>query len=97
MSEKFVDPYLDESTGVLRNKLNIADVTILELAERRLAHQAAHAGMPRGDFDAAHVQTLHKHLFGKVYPWAGQLRTDIPVMQKGSSTFCLVLLSQRPE
>ncbi len=38
-----------------------------------------------GNFDLAHLQAIHKHLFGDVYEWAGELRTvDIA---KGHSYF----------
>jgi fido (protein-threonine AMPylation protein) len=28
-----------------------------------------------GGFDLAHLQAIHRYLFGDVYEWAGQLRT----------------------
>lgn len=87
MSDGFVDPYIDPGSGVLRNKLGIADAQKLAIAEYLATALAARNGVPGGEFDAAHVQAIHKHLFGKVYDWAGKLRTDIPVMTKGSSVF----------
>jgi cell filamentation protein len=32
-------------------------------------------GVPTGDFDLAHLQAVHRHLFQDVYDWAGELRT----------------------
>ena len=87
MSDSFVDPYLDPTSGVLRNKLGITDSHKLATAENLATARAAQLGVPRGDFDATHVRAIHRHLFGKVYDWAGKLRTDIPVMTKGSSKF----------
>ena len=87
MADEFVDPYIDPKSGVLRNRFGITDARKLATAEGLATAAAARRGVPGGDFDAAHVQAIHKHLFGKVYDWAGKLRTDIPVMTKGQSTF----------
>ena len=37
----------------------------------------------------AHLQSLHKHLFQDVFPWAGEFR--LVNISKGSSTFGLVM------
>ncbi len=87
MPDGFVDPYIDPASGILRNKLGITDPAALDKAERLAAVRAGQRGVPHGDFDAAHVQAIHKHLFATVYDWAGKLRTDIPVMGKGQSVF----------
>lgn len=40
----------------------------------------------KGPFDLKHLQSIHKHLFQDVYPWAGQIRDgDIT---KSNVTFC---------
>jgi cell filamentation protein len=40
---------------------------------------------PKGRFDLAHIQAIHKYLFSDLYEWAGQLRTvDI---SKGGNQF----------
>lgn len=83
------DPYLDSATGVLRNKLNLADADLLQEAETRLSmvrdFEIARETVP-GRYDLGHLRRFHRRLFGDVYPWAGQLRTvDI---WKGSSYFC---------
>ena len=82
------DPYLDPATGVLKNRLDIADEATLEQAEADLvatrSYELAQAPL-KGRFDLAHMQAIHRHLFGDVYEWAGQLRTiDI---SKGGNRF----------
>ncbi|WP_208249028.1 Fic family protein [Rhizobium sp. T1470] len=69
------DPYVFPGTQTLRNKLDIRDAALLDRAERRIATQRVREGVPKGDFDLAHLQAIHKHLFQDVYEWAGQVRT----------------------
>jgi len=68
------DPYVYPGSFVLRNKLNIRDEPRLEDFERRLAVQRGRQGAPHGDFDLAHLQAIHRHLFQDIYDWAGELR-----------------------
>ena len=42
----------------------------------------------RGNFDLAHLQAIHKRLFGAIYPWAGELRRT--EMSKDSTRFASV-------
>lgn len=72
------DHYLDPDTGVLKNKLGIENEDELKEAE------AASVGWRsfqlsekpiQGRFDLDHLKAIHKHLFGDVYEWAGELRT----------------------
>jgi len=79
------DPYLYPDTEVLRNKLDIRDGEALGLAERRLVEQRISEGSPTGNFDLAHLQSIHRHLFQDVYEWAGELRGVS--MFKGQSSF----------
>jgi cell filamentation protein len=72
------DPYLDPATGVLKNRLGIADEATLEQNEAALAATRAYelSLTPlKGSFDLAHLQAIHRYLFGDLYDWAGQLRT----------------------
>jgi cell filamentation protein len=32
-------------------------------------------GAPTGNFDLAHLRTMHRHLFQDVYDWVGELRS----------------------
>ncbi len=74
--------------GVLRNKLGITDGALLAQAEASftLIRLGELANQPIvGNFDLAHLQTIHRYLFQDVYDWAGEIRlVDI---QKGSSYF----------
>jgi cell filamentation protein len=72
------DPYVDPDTGVLLNLLGLTDAEQLQAAETDVAF--ARAGLLElhplpGDYDVAHLQAFHRHLFGDVYPWAGDFRT----------------------
>jgi fido (protein-threonine AMPylation protein) len=82
------DHYLDPASGVLKNRLGIADAATLEQTEADFAAARSRelSQTPlKGRFDLAHLGAIHRYLFGDVYEWAGQLRTvDIG---KGSQLF----------
>lgn len=71
------DPYLTPS-GVLRNRLGIADPDLLAQAEADVSRaelfRLAERPLP-GAYDLPHLQAFHIAIFGAVYPWAGELRT----------------------
>jgi cell filamentation protein len=83
------DPYLDPSTGLLRNTLGLVDSAALEQAEREITHFAlarlSEQSLP-GGYDLLHLQTFHRMIFQDLYPWAGELRTV--AISKGDM-FCL--------
>jgi len=85
------DPYVDPLTGVLRNRLGIADADELRAAEADVSAAAlfeleASSHIGEGHFDFGHLRALHVHIFGEIYAWAGKPRTvDIA---KGA-WFCL--------
>jgi cell filamentation protein len=84
------DPYAYPGTDVLRNLLDLRDAAAL--AEREAALSAIRiAQLERrftpGDFDLAHLQATHRHIFGDIYPWAGELRTVR--ITKGGDLFAL--------
>ncbi len=84
------DPYVYPGTDVLRNRLDIRDAA--DLAEREAALSAIRiAQLERcfipGGYDLAHLQATHCHIFGDVYPWAGELRTVR--ISKGGDLFAL--------
>lgn len=82
------DPYVDQKSGVLKNRLGIVDDAILQRVEASLTFLRSYevARTPvQGAFDLAHLQAIHKRLFGDIYDWAGQIRTvDI---SKGNTRF----------
>ena len=83
-----VDPYLDKDTGVLRNLLGISDQAELDNAESSLSFLRASQLLElpvEGEFDLAHLQAIHKRLFGDVYDWAGQVRQV--EIQRGDTVF----------
>jgi cell filamentation protein len=79
------DHYFDSESGVLKNLLGIRDAAKLEQAEAAFvatrSYELSLAPM-KGRFDLAHLQAIHRYLFGDVYGWAGQLR-DIDISKGG--------------
>jgi cell filamentation protein len=72
------DHYIDPESGVLKNRLGLSDEASLEAAEADFVAERSRelSQTPlRGGFDLAHLQAIHRRLFGDVYDWAGQLRT----------------------
>ena len=70
------DPYAQEN-GVLKNLLGLVDTRELNEIEADLAGvEIAHLlGEPLPPiFGTAHLQALHRGIFHRVYPWAGQFR-----------------------
>ncbi|MEU7173194.1 Fic family protein [Micromonospora tulbaghiae] len=83
------DPYCWPGTECLVNRLSLRDAATLHEVEFRLVSirdvQAARSTIP-GNYGLGHLQAFHRHLFGDVYPWAGQTRTvDI---SKPGARFC---------
>jgi cell filamentation protein len=84
-----VDPYVDPSNGVLRNRLGITNPLRLMAAEADLSFAAlADLGTRTldGAYDLAHLQAFHREIFGDIYPWAGEIRT---VGLARTEVFCL--------
>ncbi len=74
-----VDPYVYPGTTVLRNKFDVHDEASLDrrvalITATRLADLAARP--VHGQFDLAHLQSIHFYLFGEIYDWAGEIRTS---------------------
>jgi cell filamentation protein len=72
------DDYLDPASGVLKNRLGIADAATLEQTEAALVATRSYElsqNPLKGRFDLTHLQAIHRYLFGDQYEWAGQLRT----------------------
>lgn len=84
-----IDPYLDPATGVLVNRLGIADPEHLQRVEADLTTAAlADLGtrLLPGSYDLPHLCAFHREIFGDVYPWAGEIRS---VAIARSDLFCL--------
>ncbi len=83
------DPYSDPTTGVLHNKLGIADEHQLQQVEYDLSlAEIADLGtqpLP-GSYDLEHLQGFHRRIFGAIYPWAGEIR---PVAIAKLDLYCL--------
>jgi cell filamentation protein len=78
-----IDPYCYPGSSLLRNRLGItpetrdADVALAraeaELSTARLLELLV--SPVSGSYDLAHLQAIHRRIFGDVYPWAGEIRT----------------------
>jgi cell filamentation protein len=71
---KFQDPYLYPNSNVLRNKFNIRDNEKLSEIEKEISYKKRKSKPKKGNFGYKHLQSLHKHLFAEIYPWAGETR-----------------------
>ncbi len=70
------DPYVMEN-GVLKNHLGITDTALLNQYEQRLSNfhiVKILVEWPSQGFDVEYLKSLHRTIFGEVYPWAGQFR-----------------------
>jgi cell filamentation protein len=83
------DPYVYPGTDVLRNVRDIRDGDELEELEARLTFLRGlqvSSDPISGEYDLAHLQAFHRHLFAGLYEWAGELRT---VVLAKTDLFCL--------
>ncbi len=81
------DPHVYPN-GVLINNLGIQNTQDLNAAENTLTElritQLAISPI-EGEYDLAHAKAIHRHIFGDIYPWAGEIRqVDI---YKGDTLF----------
>jgi len=75
------DPYLYDDCTVLKNKLGIKNVDLLDKVEVEFSCNAIHdllINPVQGDYDFKHLCRFHARIFGDVYEWAGQPRT-VPI------------------
>ncbi len=96
MSKDNVDPYLDPSSGILRNKLGITDqgqlqqaesaLTAIRLAELKVSPVA-------GKYDTEHLKAIHGRVFQDVYDWAGEARTVN--IAKGTTVFAPIAFAEQ--
>lgn len=59
----------------LQNNYGLTDQAVIGEAETLFTTMAAIQGMPQGDFGIDHFKSIHKHILGDMYPWAGEFRT----------------------
>lgn len=70
------DPYLYPGTQTLRNNYDIRDPDRLEQAERMISTAAMDLPLdPAPDMTPEGLQRIHRHIFTRLYPWAGEFRT----------------------
>jgi cell filamentation protein len=90
MSPSARDPYVYPSTNVLINLEDIRDQAALNRFEAD-AVAVDLINLKRnpiqGPFDILRLQETHRRIFGKVFPWAGELRKDIGMVAKNRSGF----------
>ena len=75
-----MDPYLIPGTATLRNRRGITDPLELEQLEADVStlriHQLLDGSVHvQGRWDLPHLQRVHRHIFGDIYAWAGEIRT----------------------
>jgi cell filamentation protein len=91
------DPHFDNATGVLRNLRGFTEQCKLDKYEGRCSAVALYElelNPVCGKSDQAHLQAIHKRIFEKVYPRAGELR-KINISRPASYPFALVQFLQR--
>jgi fido (protein-threonine AMPylation protein) len=86
------DPHFDHANGILRNLRGFTNQSQLDRFERRCSAAAIYdleLNPVRGEFDQAHLQAIHRRIFEKVYPWAGELR-QTNIARPASYPFALI-------
>lgn len=89
MTDTFIDPYIDLDTGILRNKAGAKTYEELRKIEADVIgmSEISLENIPRTN-DLKELLAIHKTLFGRIYDWAGEIRTiDI---RKGSDEYFLI-------
>ena len=86
MYQAVTDPYCYKGTTVLKNRLGIRDQDALDQVEADTTAQRFAEPLPKGSLTPTHYCSVHRHLFGDIYAWAGRFR--ITRISKGDSTFC---------
>lgn len=76
------------NNGVPKNRFGLDDAVALSILERDLTHtrmlEIKNGSAPestRGQFDLAHLQGIHQHLFQDVYEWAGTTRSQLMTIE----------------
>lgn len=70
--------YCYPDSNILKNKLNITKAQDLSVAEREITSVklavAKEISPIKGNFDLAHLQSIHNYLFSDIFKWSGKLR-----------------------
>ena len=66
--------YFYPDSAVLKNKFGIREQSALDVKEARAVTVAAVTRPKFKDFSLAEFQSVHRHLLGGVYEWAGEVR-----------------------
>ena len=74
------DPYKYDHFDVLINKFNIKHPYILATKETEITAEKTmelymDSSIINKTFNLEHIKAIHKHIFGDIYAWAGELRT----------------------
>ena len=82
--------YIDQATGVFRNKIGAKTQAKLDKAEAEITYivittLVQGSRVERLTFNTQLLKDVHKEIFRDIYAWAGNFRTV--VMSKGDSTF----------
>jgi cell filamentation protein len=80
------DPYCYPGTSVLINLLDLRDQAALAAFEADATSERSSQRLPRGRLGYRHYLAIHRHLFGDVYAWAGQIR-KVRIAKQGHA-FC---------
>jgi cell filamentation protein len=88
-----VDPYCFPGTNVLRNLQGIRNRDELEHIESIAASFAGEAlyNSPPPLTDLRYLRSIHRTLFGQIYPWAGETRRNLGRMTKTRANGSVVL------
>jgi cell filamentation protein len=79
------DPYVYPGTSVLRNLLDLQEAAALQAAERLLTAVRMERPPPDVPISYDGYKALHRHLFERVYEWAGEPRSVN--LMKGETLF----------
>lgn len=83
------DDYLIEGTDVLKNNLNITNLEKLKETERAITRKTIatlYLNPICKNFDIEDLKKIHKFVFGKIYPFAGEIR--LCTLGKDRTSFC---------
>ena len=86
MYQAVSDPDCYKGTSVPKNRLGTRKQDVLDEFEAAFTARRFRSPLPQGSLTPTHYCSVHRHLFGDIYAWAGRFR--ITRISKGDSTFC---------